>query len=83
MPYTRFNVVKAGDSYTDRDGKERTSWDNVGTMIRNEESGALSLKLFLTGEWYSIFEDTRERRDDGGPDRTQGPEPPTTTKKTW
>ncbi len=58
MAYTRYNVVRAGDNYTGADGKERTTWETVGTMIHNLEKDSRSLKLFLTGEWYSIFEHT-------------------------
>jgi len=59
--YTRYNVVRAGDPYKNREGVEKTSWEPVGSLIRNEETGSISLKLNITGLWYSVFEVTDDR----------------------
>ena len=79
MAYTRYNVVRAGDEYKDKDGKEKVTWEKVGVMIRNDDSGALSLKLFITGAWYSIFEHNDRDDEHTAPSSTPEPEP----RKKW
>lgn len=54
-----YNVVHASGNYVGRDGQERTSWNPVGKLRVNDD-GKVSLLLFLTGEWYNCFEQTRE-----------------------
>jgi len=57
-----FNVMRAGGKYTGRDGNERTSWEPCGKLMI-KDNGKMSLYLFLTGEWYGIFEP--KARDEG------------------
>lgn len=58
-----FNVMKAGDKYiSKKDGKEKTSWNPVGKLIK-KENGTISLFLNLTSEWYSVFPDNRDDTD--------------------
>ena len=40
-----FDVVKAAGTYTDASGQEKTRWINCGMIVKNPESGKLSLKL--------------------------------------
>ena len=56
MAYKTWSVMKAGDKYNDSDGKEKTRFEPVGTLLFNDEKNRFSLKLFITGEWYTVFE---------------------------
>ena len=49
------NLMRAGDTYKDREGNEKTSWDPVGKLFIKDD-GKMSVYLFLTGEWYPAFE---------------------------
>ena len=49
------NLVAAGETYKDREGNEKTSWDQVGKVFIKDD-GKISVYLFLTQKWYQSFE---------------------------
>jgi hypothetical protein len=61
-----FDVVKAAGSYTDRSGNEKTRWINCGMIVKNPQSGKLSLRLDVVpvgvptdsdvGMWFALME---------------------------
>lgn len=61
-----FDVVKAAGTYTDASGQEKTRWINCGMIVKNPESGKLSLKLDSlplgtpseagVGIWFALME---------------------------
>lgn len=43
MKVTKFNISKAGRKYQDNDGKEKTIWNNIGTMtVFEKDDGSIN-----------------------------------------
>ena len=79
-----FNICSR-ESYTDRDGNEKTSWPKVGKLVVTEYDGRKSMFItlnFLPGIKFSVFPiEPRQDQEQAHSSRTTGPSTPSQTGK--